>query len=167
MRTSLVVVFLSLMIPSIAAAQEYVSAATTAAVYNPLSLSVGDQISVREPLANGRLINGRVSAIEADAITYEIPGRGQAYFRPYEGIDTIAVKRRVPRQQALLGAAWGAFLGVGAGLIGGPFHAASINGNTATSMAMFGAAGGAGGALIGAATGAILFPRKWYIHVLR
>ena len=165
MRSFVIAAALSLVAATFVAAQDYVAAPTFS---NPLSLSVGDEISVREPAAGGKTLSGRVSAIEAGAIRYEIPGEGQQYFRPYVGIDTIAVKRHVPRQQALIGAAWGAFLGGAAGLISGPFHAASsTTGNTATSMAMFGAAGGAGGALVGAAVGAVLFPRKWYLHVLR
>lgn len=133
---------------------------------NPLSLSVGDQISLREPLAGGTMIRGTVSKLDPDALTYVAEGDYRQYFRPYVGIDTIAVKRRMPRASARSGALWGAFLGAAAGIISAPFYAKSASMGTGTAIAVIGASGGLGGSLLGAAAGAVLFPRRWFRHVL-
>lgn len=133
---------------------------------NPLSLSIGDQISLREPLAGGTVLRGTVSKVDPDALTYMVDGDYRLYFRPYVGIDTIAVKRRMPRASARAGALWGAFLGGAAGIIAAPFYAKTSSMATGTAVVVIGAGGGLGGGLLGAAAGAVLFPRIWFRHVL-
>ena len=149
---------------------------------NPLNLTVGDQIRLHEPTtaangtegyvtarggAEGGWVNGQVTMLEADGFSFTVPGDPQVYTRPYVSIDMIDIKRQARRQSMVSGALWGAYLGAALGAISGPFAAKSMPIGTGPSMAVFGAAGGVGGAALGAAVSAILLPTRWYRYVLR
>ena len=153
--------FIVLLLLTVAGAAEAQVAA------NPLNIAVGDHIRLREPLFGGDWVVGRVAAISRDEIAYSVDG-GSRLERPYVAIDTIDVRRRLPRQSALQIGRWGAFLGGAAGMIAGPLVAKSMPSmSTGTAVAAFGAGGTVTGGLIGAAIGAILVPPQWYRHVLR
>lgn len=135
---------------------------------NPLNLSIGDQIRLTDPADGGVRLNGTVAAMNDLAIGFTVAGDPQLHIRRYADLDAIDVKRsRSTWQRAVTGAVWGIYLGTALGVIGGPFAAKSIPIDTGPAVAAFGAGGGFGGAVIGAAAGALLTPGRWYRHVFQ
>lgn len=133
---------------------------------NPLSLTVGDKVRLREP---GRtdVVTATVADVTAESFSFFVEGEPGMVLMPYVNVDTITVRRRIPRKSAVSSGFWGMFLGATAGAITGPFAAPSMSLDTGPAMAAFTVGGGTVGAVIGGAIGALVFPNRWYRHVLR
>lgn len=135
---------------------------------NPLSLEPGQRIRLNAPTKGDSWINARVLAIEPSSIAFTIDDQPPVvYTRAYSDIDMIDVRRHSLRRSAYDGALWGVYLGTAIGVISGPFAAKSLPIDTDTAILLFGTGGGLLGTAIGATTGAIISPGKWYRHVFR
>lgn len=144
---------------------------------NPLALQIGDQVRLQEPTAESGWVNGTVARVESDSFGYTRSGPDAVGYtsglsslvltKPYSEIAVIEVNRKLRRHNAVWGAKWGSFLGFAAGAISGPFIAMGGALDAGPAIGVMGAAGGAGGALIGAALGALVNPGRWYRHVMQ
>lgn len=144
---------------------------------NPLGLQVGDRIRLQEPTAESGWVDGTVARVEgdrfgytlrgSDAVGYTSAGANLVLTRPYSDVAVIDVHRKLRRHSAVSGAMWGAFLGFAGGAISGPFVAMGGAVETGPAIGMMGVVGGAGGALIGAALGALVNPGRWFRHVMQ
>lgn len=133
---------------------------------NPLGLAEGDEIRVRQP-DQSEMVAGTVLAVDRNQFSYSIEDETGPLTLPYAQVDTIDVRRRIPRQSAILGGTWGGFLGAALGTISGPFLATTIGMDTGPAIATTTAVGGISGGLLGASVGALLVPARWYRHILR
>lgn len=132
---------------------------------NPLSLTVGDKVRLREP---GRpdVVTGTVSDVTPETFSFFVEGEPGMVILPYAILDTIVVRRNLPRRSALSTGIWGLFLGATVGAIAAPFAGPEVSLDTGPAMAAFSVGGGVTGAAIGGAIGAFFFPERWYRHIL-
>lgn len=132
---------------------------------NPFGLKTGDEIRMSEGATGEDPVVGTVVAIERDAFTYESNAVLGEVTVPFATVDTLAIRRKLPRQGAMYGGAWGAFFGFAAGLITAPFVAGEMDMSGTAASAVLGGAGAVGGALAGGALGATVLPARWYLYI--
>lgn len=134
-----------------------------AAQREPVTLEPGDTVRVVAPSLAQRRVEGRLVSYRADTVTVAEAGTGTTYAFPVTGVRSLAKNEGRSRSRSTWRTArFGAFLGVAAGLVGGPFIAQQGGGDHfGASVAVSGAGGAVLGTALGAAVGA-LFPRdQW------
>lgn len=134
-----------------------------------IPIEPGDVIRLRSPFPGQTIVPARVTSVGDVYFGYAIENdpENRIFTGELLTLDTLDVRERSRRYSARTGAVWGGYLGAALGLIGGPFAAPGMDIETGTSVALFGAAGTAMGALSGATIGALIAPARWYRYVRR
>lgn len=160
MRPAILLALAFLLLPVSASAQ---------VAYNPFNLEPGDRVRFTGllPGDNGR-VHARVISVSPDFFGFTPSNQPNIVMnREYGTLNSIDVRYRSRRESARGGALWGAYLGVAAGLIGGPFLANDLDVGTGQAVGLVGGAGALVGSLAGSIAGALIAPGRWTRYVFQ
>ena len=132
-----------------------------------LPVGVGDEVRIRGPLRGDGYTMATIREFGPSYLYFTVENRpGVVFVRSYKNLGGLDVPGFSRTRGAKSGAMWGFYLGGAAGVVAGPFTANAFSMETGTSMGVLGVGAGLVGGLVGAAAGAILFPKEWQRYVL-